>query len=157
MKKIFTLSIVLLSALFSFADYAPSRLSVTTVGNANVRITVDENRYGQQVAMGSTTFEGLTPGYHTVRVYEMDQRRGFFGRKQTMRLLYTATVNIKPMFQLNIVVNKNGRAMIDEQPIRRGYDKGWNDADHRNDKGNGRYDNDKRYDDHGKGGFPRNK
>jgi hypothetical protein len=155
MKKIFTLSAVLLITLASFADYAPSRLSVSATGTVNARIVVDENKYSQQVSTGSGLFEGLTPGYHTVKVYEMDTRRGVFGRtRSTMRLLYTATVNVKPMVQVNIVVNRNGRAMIDEQPIRgRFNDKGWNDKDH------GRDSHDGRYDDHGgnRGSFPRNK
>lgn len=144
MKKIFTLVSVLLVTVVSFAaGIAPSsRLTVTATSNANVRIVIDESKYSQQISDASfATFEGLAPGYHTVKVYEMvPQRRGFFGKKQSMRLLYTSTVNIKPMTQLNISLNRNGRAQIDEQVIRGGrYDnKGWD-----NGRGNDRYDRNK--------------
>jgi len=158
MKKIFTLASVLLITLVSFADYAPSRLIVSTMSNANVRVVVDDGRYSQQVSSSSlATFEGLTPGYHTVRVHEIE-RRGFFGRRQSMRLLYTTTINVRPMFQMNIDVNRNGRARIDETPIRGRYDnRGWDDGDHRRNDHDGRYDNDRRYDGRdNRNGLPRN-
>jgi hypothetical protein len=159
MKKIFTLASVLLITLVSFADYAPSRLIVSTMSNSNVRIVVDESKYSQQVSNSSiATFEGLTPGYHSVKVYEViPQRGGFFGKRQTMRLLYTATVNVKPMYQLNIAVNRNGRAKIDEQMLRGRFDnKGWDDGRGRKNDRDDRYDNDKRNDSRDRNGFPRN-
>ncbi|HEY4147368.1 MAG TPA: DUF4476 domain-containing protein [Chitinophagaceae bacterium] len=105
MKKIITLSAAFLVTMASFASYAPSRLTVEATGKNNTRVTVDETTFDKQVGENGTVFENLAPGFHTVRFY------------QSGRLVYSAAVQIKPMYELSIVLNNQGKAVIDEQPL----------------------------------------
>ncbi len=105
MKKILTLSAAFLITMAGFANYAPSRLTVEATGKHNIRVTVDESMINKQVGENGSVFENLAPGYHTVRFYQMG------------RLLYSAAVQIKPMYELSIVLDNHGKAIIDEQPL----------------------------------------
>jgi len=145
MKKISTLGFATLFSIASFAAFSPSRLTVSAEGNANIKVTVDGSRFDQQSAGSSVIFENLQPGFHSVNVYQLtDKRFGMFGRRRAddYRLLYTATINIKPRFAINIIVNRFGRAQVVEQPMRGMYDdrKWGNDR-----KDDHRYGNDRDY------------
>lgn len=134
MKKISTLGFGILISVASFANFAPSRLMVSAEGNASIKVTVDGNRFDQQSVNSSVVFDNLHPGFHSVKVYQLAERRfGFFGRKQAdYRLVYTASVNIKPLFTTSIELNRFGKAQIKEQPMRGGYDnRGWGNDDRR--------------------------
>lgn len=139
MKKMFTLGIGFLSAIAAFAGYAPTSLTVMSEMNSNIKVTVDGNRFDQQVIGNSVVFNNLQPGFHTVNIFQQERSRGgWFGRRRDddFRLVYTASVNIKPLFVTTIQLNRFGRAQISEQPMRSRYDeRGWND-----DK---RFDNDR--------------
>src|SRR5258706_15902628 len=109
MKKISTLGFGILISIASFAGIAPSRLMVAAEGNANIKVTVDGNRFDQQSVNSSVVFDNLQPGFHLVKVYQLTERRfGLFGRRQTIdyRLVYTASVNIKPLFTTTIQLNR---------------------------------------------------
>lgn len=110
MKKILTLSLAFFVAMSSFAAFTPSRLVVSATGKNNVRVTVDETTVNGQVGNSGSVFENLSAGYHTVRIYQ-------FGR-----MLYSAAVQVKPMYELSIVLDKRGRAIIGEQPMKSGDD-----------------------------------
>ncbi|MFT3933894.1 MAG: DUF4476 domain-containing protein [Chitinophagaceae bacterium] len=150
MKKISTLALGLLVSAASFAAFAPSRLTVSAEGNTNIKVTVDGNRFSQQSFSNSAVFENLEPGFHSVKVYQLnDKRFGFFGRKRgdEYKLLYTASVNIKPLFATSIQLNRFGNARIDEQPMRGAFNnKGWD--------GRGGYD-DHSYNDNRNNGYGR--
>ncbi len=163
MKKISTLGFGILFSLASFANFAPGRLTVSAEGNTNIKVTVDGNRFDQQSTNNSVVFDNLQPGYHSVNVYQLTERRfGMFGRRRGdgYRLVYTASVNIKPLFATTIELNRFGRAQINEQPMRDSYnDRGWNkddkgrNDDHRynnNDHGYNSNDRDKHNDDYGR-------
>jgi len=138
MKKMFTLSIGFLSAIAAFAGYAPSSLTVMSELNSNIKVTVDGNRFDQQMIGNSVVFNNIQPGFHIVKVFQQERSRGgWFGRRRDddFRLVYTATVNIKPLFATSIELNRFGRAQISEQPMRNRYDeRGW-DGDKRFDNG----------------------
>jgi hypothetical protein len=106
MKKILTLSLAIAVTMVSFANDAPSRLTVATMGKNNVRVTVDETKMSKQVGESGSAFDNLTPGYHTVRIYQ-------FGR-----MVYSAAVQIKPMYSLSIVLNNQGKVIVEEQPLK---------------------------------------
>ena len=136
MKKISTLGFGILVSVASFANIAPNRLMVSAEGNVTIKVTVDGNRFDQQPVNSSVVFDNLQPGFHAVKVYQLTEKRfGFFGHKQAenYRLVYTTSVNIKPLFTTSIELNRFGKAQIKEQPIR-GYDnRGWDKNDRRND------------------------
>ena len=106
MKPIITLSLAFFVTMASFAAFTPSRLIVSAVGKNNVRVTVDEKTINSQSGENGSMFENLAPGYHSVRVY------------QYSRMVYSVAVQIKPMYELSIVLDRNGRAIIDQQPIK---------------------------------------
>jgi hypothetical protein len=110
MKKISILSLAFFVAMASFANFAPSRLTVSAIGKNNIRVTVDEKKMNGQSGYSGSTFENLAPGYHSVRVYQ-------YGR-----MVYSAAVQIKPMYALSIVLDNHGNAIIDEQPIKSNND-----------------------------------
>ena len=109
MKQLITLSLAFFVTIASFAG-TPSRLTVSAVGKNNIRVTVDEKKMNAQSGYSGSTFENLAPGYHSVRVYQ-------FGR-----MVYSAAVQIKPMYALSIVLDNHGNAIIDEQPIKNNND-----------------------------------
>jgi len=146
MKKISTLGFGVFFSIASFAAFSPNRLTVSAEGNTNIKVTIDGNRFDRQTAGSSITVENLQPGFHSVSIYQLtDKRFGMFGRKRgdDYRLLYTACVNIKPLFATNITINRFGRAQVIEQPIRGIYDDRKWGIDRRND----RQYNDRGYDD----------
>jgi hypothetical protein len=148
MKKMSTLAFGFLFSMASFASFAPNRLTVAAEGNANIKVTVDGNRFDQQSFNNSVVFENLQPGFHSVKIYQLTEKRyGLFGRKNggtELRLVYTASVNIKPLFATTIELNRFGRAQVTEQPMR-GYDRKW-DRDDRRGNDRGYRDNDRRND-----------
>lgn len=158
MKKISTLSFGFLFSLASFAAVAPSRLTVSAEGNTNIKVTVDGNRFDQQEMGNSVIFDNLQPGYHSVNVYQLaDRRFGMFGRRRgdDYRLVYSSTVNIRPLFATSILVDRFGRAQLNEEPMRGRYDsRGWNGDDRRDGRDNDHtWDRDRdRQNDYGRNG-----
>ena len=140
MKKMFTLGIGFFISVASFASFAPSRLTVAVEGNASIKVTLDGSRIDQQPVDNNVVFDNLQPGFHAVKIYQLaDRQFGFWGRRHgdDYRLVYTASINIKPLFATTVVLNRFGNAQISEQPLRGAYDnRGWdNDDRKRNDRG----------------------
>lgn len=146
MKKMSTLAFGFLFSLASFANFAPSRLTVSAEGNTTIKVTVDGNRLDQSSFSNSVVFENLQPGFHAVKIYQLaEQRFGWFGRGRgdDYRLVYTASVNIRPLFATTIELNRFGRAQINEQPLRGGYDNRRWDNDDRKKNDHDVYENDR--------------
>ena len=150
MKKISTLGFGILISMVSFASFAPSRLTVSAEGNANIKVTVDGSRFDQQSFSNSVVFDNLQPGFHAVKVYQLTEKRfGIFGRRQgtEYRLVYNASVNIKPLFATTIEVNRFGNAQVIEQPLHGGYrTRDWDNDNHRYSDNDGYKKNDRDYD-----------
>jgi hypothetical protein len=122
MKNIATLGFGFLFSLTSFA-FAPNRLVVSAEGNAAITVTVDGIHSNRQWQDNSIVFENLIPGFHAVKIYQLNKYVGYFrGREDDYRLIYTASVNIRPMFETTIELNRFGKAFIDEQPVRDKFD-----------------------------------
>ncbi|MFN8244419.1 MAG: DUF4476 domain-containing protein [Ferruginibacter sp.] len=145
MKKIFTLSIVLLFVTVVLAQpQQRSRLSISATGLTDLRVTVDGNRYRSN--NGVVMITGLNSGYHTVKVYQVvagryNNPRG--GNKTNYQQVYTNSVYIKPQYHTDITINRFGKAFVDEQPLSMGYyddeDDSWgyDDNNYNNQQGNG--------------------
>lgn len=138
MKKIYTILAGSLMSLLSFAGngFNDSKLSVTYAGTDDIRIAVDGRDYSNRD--NAVLIDNLQPGYHTVKVYQSIRRGGGFfgGRRDRENVLYTNSVYVKPRTFVDVMINRFGRAFVDEQ--RMDYNNGW---------GNGRDDDD----DHGQG------
>jgi Domain of unknown function (DUF4476) len=123
MKKIFTLLVTSVFTLTLFAANRPSQLSVTLPGNSNIRVVIDNSRY--ENSDNSITIGDLSNGYHSIKVYEVKNQSRFFNNS---KLVYSSSVLIKPAYQVNIMINRNGKAIINEQRLF--DDRKYNDRDH---------------------------
>ena len=68
MKKISTLGFGILISMASFASFAPSRLTVSAEGNANIKVTVDGSRFDQKSLSNIFVFDKLQPCFQTVKL-----------------------------------------------------------------------------------------
>ena len=130
MKQTFTL---LLAAFISLSMYSYptfSKMSISSTSNAKLRVMVDGNRY--KANDNSIMISNLQQGYHSVKVYQFI--RGFipsspygYNNNSNYRLVYSANVYVKPQYYVDIIINRFGKAFIDEQPINAGYYDGDDD------------------------------
>lgn len=161
MKTIFTL---LLSTLFSFSllAYDGTRLTINSISSNKMYAEVDGRRYNLD---GNTvSIHYIRPGYHTIKVFwEVKRNNGRrfdfgFGNYKRQELVYNNRVYLKNGYHFDILINRFGKVMADEQRIdsnnelynddddhydRDGdYDRNrdWNDNDNRYDKAMSDYD-----------------
>lgn len=85
-------------------------------GNAAIRILIDDRNYICQD--NSLTIEDLTPGYHSVKLFLAKKER--WNNPAYGQMVYNANVILKSQVYTDIVVNRFGKALIDEQPLSRG-------------------------------------
>jgi Domain of unknown function (DUF4476) len=173
MKSIFTLLISTVISILSFANHDEGTLSVSYLGSDAIYVTVNNTRYSDNDR--EVVIENLKGGYQTVTVYkERTKRRkngwifgngnGIFGNGY--EVLYSSSIYVKPGYFTDVVINRFGKAMVDETPMddygRRGDD--GNDDGYGRDRDRGHGGRDKKCDnkdrnhdrDHGNGGWGNN-
>lgn len=138
MKKFFTFLTGLLFAAVS--GYAfNNRLTISSSNdNFSIRVQVDGKNYqpSRNSPDGDIVIDDLRAGYHTVKVYKnTNSRRGWGNQNSNMKLLYSGSVYIRSGFHTDILINRFGKAFVDEREIKRydnddnnydGYDWNWN-------------------------------
>lgn len=151
MKTIFTL---LLATIFTSAfAYDESRLTITVSDNSNVQVMIDNRAY--RLNDNSLVLTGIQSGRHTVQVYRNSQgnnSRGYgTNRNKNNRneMLYSSTIYVKPNYDVDIMINRFGKALVDERDLRYNNDD-WRNNDRRYDRndnngGYGNYPNDRNY------------
>ncbi len=119
MKLTFTLLMSFFISLTLFAaGINDSKLSVTVAGSGNIQVLVDNQRYQQ--TNNTVMISDLEPGRHTVRVYKMRTgNRSIFNRNRQdqSELLYSTTINVRPRQFIDIVINRFGKALVDERSL----------------------------------------
>ena len=135
MKKIFTFLIVLLTSISSFAF--SSRLTVSSSNNNDrIRVVVDGKNYQSNNRRGADIIiDDLRAGYHSIKVYKATNNRSIFN-SNSMKLLYNGNVYVRNGYHTDILINRFGKALVDERQIQRydddddnnynGYDWNWN-------------------------------
>jgi hypothetical protein len=150
MKRIFTFLAVLFTTFIVRAGNNEGAISITSLSNQNVRIEVDNKNYTNRE--GSVIIRNLLPGYHSIRVYRVNEisTRSSVSYVSQKRLLYSANIRVKPLYHVDIVINRFGKALIDERYMDSNYmtefcsnDDSQNNRDNYNDDYN-RRDNDNR-------------
>lgn len=144
MKTTSTLLMAIFISMASFAIPVQSKLSITVVGNKNIEIMVDNSRYQSQD--NSVVINNLQAGSHTIKVYNLKNKgRNIF--RNNAKLLYSSTIYVRPGYHVDIIIDRNGKAIFNEKAMRtNGRNKDWNDNDdwndnpRRNDRYNDRYD-----------------
>lgn len=125
MKKIFTLTTALLLSVILFAQ---SKLTISAIGNADIRVMVDGMKYsanGRDIVITN-----LKNGNHTVKIFRAgnERSRGYGnGRGGNYQLVYNNMVFTKPQYHVDITINRFGRAFMDEQRITDEYYEDDND------------------------------
>jgi hypothetical protein len=148
MKAIFTL---LLATVFTSAfAYDGGKLTISVASNKNVQVYVDGRAYQDQD--NSYVLNNIQAGNHTIQIYSNSRNanNGYgsgnngYGKNRNVRndrknLVYSSTVYVKPSYHVDVMVNRFGKAMVDERLISgNGYD---DDNDYDNGYGNNGYDN----------------
>jgi Domain of unknown function (DUF4476) len=147
MKKLSTLSIAfLMVSVTAFAGNAT--LSVTAISNKNIYVLINGSQ--QRVNNNNTLFlTDLNEGNYRIEVYQLMRgvRNNPFSRNQ---LLYNGNVYIRNRMHTDIVINRFGRAMVDQRNNngnsnnRDDYDddnNGWNNGNGGWNNGNGGWNN----------------
>lgn len=118
MKKTFTL---LASLFFSVVLFAQTKLTISAVGNADIRVMVDGMKYtsnGRDIVINN-----LKNGNRMVKIFRAGNDRGRNSnfRNNGYQLVYSSSVFIKPQYHVDIIINRFGKAFIDEQMMSGGY------------------------------------
>jgi hypothetical protein len=165
MNKLYSLMLILFISIAAFAADRPrsGRLTITTFDNSDIRVEIDGRRYNSND--NYVRINNINSGYHNIQVWRR-QSNGFFGGSRE-KMLYNSSLYVKPEFQVDILIDRYGRAQVQEYDLnrnrrnnrrnddwdRRNNNGRWEDYDDWN-KNNGR-DRDDRYDrnDRNNGGY----
>jgi hypothetical protein len=146
-----TISTLLLATLFTTAAFArdEGRLTITVSANSDVQVMIDSRSY--RVDDQSIVLNNIQPGQHTVQVFRTrnNGRSVVNSRNRNNRndVLYSSTIYVKPNYDVDIMINRFGKALVDERDLRysnAGYDD-RNDRNGNYGNGNDRYNNTDRY------------
>ncbi len=143
MKTIFTLFTSLFMSIAVFAAAKPqSILTIKSTDNADIRIVLDGKRFDPND--NSIMLRGIDDGYHNIKVFR-EKSRGFFGKNgRRYEMVYNSTIHVKRRTHLFITIERNGRISMQENRIKKDWDRQDRDWD------NDRNDDRKRDDRHGR-------
>ena len=147
MKNIFTLLLVTVSA--SAFAYDGGKLTITVPSSKNIQVYVDGRAY--QDNDNTIVLNNIQAGNHSITIYKNSRNananNGNYGRnnqrdKKNYRgeVLYSSNVYVRPSYHVDVMINRFGKALVDERAINGNYQ---NDDDDWYDTGsaNGGYNN----------------
>jgi len=136
MNKMYTMIAALLLTFATFAAERPrsGRLTIATNDNSEIRAEIDGRRYTEKD--NTVRINNIQAGYHSIQVYRR-QSSGIFRGNNREQLVYSTNLYVKPETQVDILIDRNGRARIQEYDLsRKGRNNRKNDDwDRRNDNG----------------------
>ncbi len=139
MKTTFTFLLSLLMSISVFAFSNQGRLSISSASKTQVRVVVDGRTYtDRDNDRQEVLIRNINPGYHSIKVYQYRYGRNGSNRGafNSMRLLYEGRVYVRPDYHVDVLINRFGKALVDERPISGGYygnqwdnddDRDWDD------------------------------
>jgi hypothetical protein len=134
MRKI---SILFFSVLcLASSGYAfTNRVTISSHYDNALSVVIDGRFYDIGANNKEISISNLRPGNRFVKVYLQSKygRGDRRGSDRNMRLLYNGNVFVKEGYDVDMVINRFGKAFIDEQPINRGNDR----DDHEGHEGRG--------------------
>ena len=140
MKTIFTL--LLITVFGSAFARNEGKLTISIASNKNVQVYVDGRQYKDN--NGNFVLNNIQSGNHTIQVYRQARNNNgnSNGRNRTNNdrrgeLVYSSTVYVRPSYHVDVLINRFGKALVDERALndRNGR---WDDED---DWDNGGYNN----------------
>lgn len=119
MKTIFTLLLATIISTAAFA-YDEGRLTITVAVQKDAVVSVDGRTY--QPEDNSIIIDNIRSGNHTIKVYRKTNNRNNNGRNnnrnsQREELLYSSTIYVRPSYHVDVVVNRFGKALVDERAL----------------------------------------
>jgi hypothetical protein len=134
MKTIFTLLKALFMGIAVFAadGRGKSILTIKSVTNTDIRVVLDGKRF--EPNDNAIVLSNLEDGFHTVKVYR--QRNGglFSISGKRYEMIYNTTIAIKKRTHTTIIIDRNGRAAIQETRLDNGRNnRDWDDRRHNDD------------------------
>ena len=137
MKTIFTL--LLVTVFTSAFAYDEGKLTITVASQKNIQVYVDGRIY--QADENSFVLNNIQPGNHKIKIYKKarknnNNRNSRNDRNDNNRndLIYSSTVYVKPATHVDVMINRFGKAMVDEKVLsNRNND--WGEDDWNNDGG----------------------
>jgi hypothetical protein len=120
MKKLFTFFLSTLIALSAFATDDAGRVMVSFYGNNDYKVYID----GRSIYSNNNRvyLHNMRPGRHTIEVY--DSKRN---NKRKNKLVYSSNFFVRPQYDMNIIVNRNGKVRFDEdRSYNKKNDRDWN-------------------------------
>lgn len=121
MKKIFTLNMLLLICTSLWALPFKSRLTFNSLSGSATKIIVDNKSFTLKENNNGIVIEDLLPGNHRIKIYRV--KNGYNGRRfgaMQMQLLYSEYIFIKQGYHTDIVVNRFGKVLLDEEKLGNG-------------------------------------
>ncbi|HZG99751.1 MAG TPA: DUF4476 domain-containing protein [Flavisolibacter sp.] len=107
----------LFSVLTAFAASDRGKLTIISHNPSEVRVIIDGKRYGLEY--NTLVLNDIIPGMHTIKIVERPQ--GFRGGGPIVpireKVLYNGSMNFRMNYHVDIVINRFGKTLIDEQPI----------------------------------------
>ena len=134
MRTLFTLLLATIISSTAFA-YGEGRLSISFAYPKNVVVVIDGRNY-QPGGDKTVDLNNLRPGNHTVRIYNSNRHNNRYdGRNRIERPIYSATIQVRSFQHVDIMINRFGKALVDERDMRYedNYGDGRNDDDYRDD------------------------
>jgi hypothetical protein len=139
MKTMFTLlfATALSSSAFAYND---GKLTITLVQNRNLQVQIDGRTYNDDD--NTITVRNIQAGYHTIRIYRSGNNRNGNGRwgdrnNRRSELIYSGQVYVKPDYHVDVMVNRFGKALVDERLLDRNDDDGYYNGGNGNNGGHG--------------------
>jgi hypothetical protein len=141
MKTIFTL---LLASFFTTAAFAydEGRLSVTIASKTNVQVFIDGRAY--QDNDNQFVVQSIQAGNHTIKVYRArgnDNNRNRGNANRNSDLLYSSTVYVRPAYHVDVMINRFGKALVDERALNDRTNGSWDDDRYPTNNNYGNYGN----------------
>ena len=142
MKNIFTLLLATVS-VSAFA-YDGGKLTITVPSSKNIQVYIDGRAY--QNNDNTIVLNNIQPGSHSIAIYK-NSRNGYgnsgnYGRnnKRDKRydqgdVLYSSNVYVRSSYHVDVMINRFGKALVDERAINGNY------SDDDNDQYDDRYEN----------------
>ena len=129
MKHFFTLiSVFILSfSLSAQPDDArrssskQGRITISTLSNNPVRVIIDGRNYAANGNNNSVTINDVRAGYHTIKIYQQRSNRSSRRFSRNMELIYDARIQVRSKVHTDIIINRFGRAFVDERQMNADY------------------------------------
>lgn len=128
MKRISTLLASLFLSIVVFAAAKPKGvLTVQSVANADVRVIIDGRRFEPNRNFMRVT--GLENGYHQVKVYKQKNNGLFTILGKRYEVVFNGRVSIKPRSNVSIIIDRFGKATVQDTRMNNGGGQGRNSRD----------------------------